>query len=811
MARISLWKSHKGNDYKMADRVSSEYIYTGGAGIFVHKYLGVGDSDDVGKIQDLLFLENRDRNYSSEVVELRGHFSPIDTDYDLSQFGIFLSSDTLRFDFHYNDMIDKIGRKLMSGDVFEVPAERDVNLDGVIVNSYYVVEDAMYSSSGYSMTWNPHIWKVRTKKLDGSPEYDKIFENAANRGTLGNEGEFTGLMPQGIADLLEGDMYDQGTKDAISRYGKFLDINDAIIEEAQCNVYFDPKFFNGSHFYIEVDDNGYPDLRPWRTGTGEPPNGGLLRGIGTVFPDNMEDGEFFLRVDYAPDRLFQKQGNRYIKIEDDLRKVWTAYNTRLDTYIDNNNVTTLQDGTKINEKTSLHTVLDPKVDLNKDKKKKVSKQKSKDSFIAKSIGNVGSQDRGWGCTSDKDLICDEDSSLSNIHGLSISIPDGTYEIAPTHSLIVSVNSPSALSSANITVNDFTFNSVVPLSLNMSGGVITNNFSLTLPTSFDLYRDTISINLNAIHGGESNVISGEFNQYINGFQVPINDVTLSFNAGDAIGSGVSTMNFDYNGIDPTLLQYGPPEFTISGSDVTASNLTHDEVNKSVQVDLSGNQNTYNYNSPITISAMSPTNRYELIHSISAPVVTTVPFIVNDNLVNLDVDEINTVPIQFSQHVRIISSSVTNDSGSTINNTYPPHYVNKFDLSVDNTTNTYVDSDIRYITIRVETMDNRFFDLTKPFMILGEKLKNITITFPDDSVVLPFISDINDIISIDATLDTSPPLQFTMNYVNDQYLMITADQYTILENNGVFTLLINKNDLLSFYYDVGVTITLRILHR
>ena len=391
MPRISLWNPNKGTDYKYADEISSEITNTGGAGILVHKYLGSGDSEDVTEIQDVLFLENRDRRYSQDVIEMRGHFQPVDTDYDLSQFGIFLSSEILRFDFHYTDMINMLGRKMMAGDVFEVPAQRDISLDGVPVNSYYVVQDAMYSASGHSMTWYPHFWKVRAKKLDASPEFQDIIDSAATKASIGNEGQGTGIVPDSIEDWLEHG--DPEARNALDKYVKYLGITDGVVDEAEKNVYFDPKYFNAQHLYVVTDENGYPQLHYWFGGDGQPPNGNLLRGVGETFPSDMQDGEYFLRIDYSPDRLFQKQGNTFKRIEDDIRKIWTAYNKRLDTYINNNQITSFDDGVTVPEKTSTSSVAESRTDLDADKKQEVEQQQQEeDSFIARKIGNVGQGD-----------------------------------------------------------------------------------------------------------------------------------------------------------------------------------------------------------------------------------------------------------------------------------------------------------------------------------------------------------------------------------------------------------------------------------
>ena len=116
MPRLSLWKPQKGNDYKMIDRVIREHFNVGGTGVFVHKYLGphaqANSTDSTqpdnsvvrpNNIQDLLFLENRDRKYDADVYDMRGVYQVQDSDFDLTQFGAFLSNDTIYMTFHLNE------------------------------------------------------------------------------------------------------------------------------------------------------------------------------------------------------------------------------------------------------------------------------------------------------------------------------------------------------------------------------------------------------------------------------------------------------------------------------------------------------------------------------------------------------------------------------------------------------------------------------------------------------------------------------------------------------------------------------------
>ena len=76
-------------------------------------------------IQDMLFLENRDRKYDPDIYNMRAIYNVQDIDFDLSQFGLFLSNDTLFMTIHINSSVKTLGRKIMPGDVIELPHLKD--------------------------------------------------------------------------------------------------------------------------------------------------------------------------------------------------------------------------------------------------------------------------------------------------------------------------------------------------------------------------------------------------------------------------------------------------------------------------------------------------------------------------------------------------------------------------------------------------------------------------------------------------------------------------------------------------------------
>jgi hypothetical protein len=354
MPRLSLYKPNKGNDYKFMDRNIREQFLIGGTAVHVHKYVGPKSLVDSGdpsephyggglqqdfitgdeinseaiinetKIQDLLFMENRDRKYDPDVYELRGVYNVSDNDFDLTQFGLFLTNDTLFITFHINDMVEKLNRKLMPGDVLELPHLRDdllLNHEREAVNKFYVVQDAARGSEGFSQTWYPHIWRVKVSPLTDTQEYADILGQASDPDSL---------------------------KNSLSSYKTELDISNAIVKAAE-----------------ENDPNGIPlvdHLFGSDTSEKEYDHGETLRS-GDQFPENPNDGTYFVRTDFNPKRLFVFRGSRWHRLYDNITEgEWSNKTYNAGEFINNNN-TTVVDNQEFEERQPLSSVIKPKSDF----------------------------------------------------------------------------------------------------------------------------------------------------------------------------------------------------------------------------------------------------------------------------------------------------------------------------------------------------------------------------------------------------------------------------------------------------------------
>lgn len=287
MPKLSLYSPTKLNDYKYFDRQISEMFTVGGTDLYIHKYLGpvAGQpSNDYTQpeyanlsptnIQDLLFMENRDRVYDPNIYRLRGHYNVQNLDFDLSQFGLFLNNDIIFITVHYNDMIDIVGRKLMVGDVLELPHLLDYNplneTIPVALKRFYQITDANYASEGFSQTWYPHLWRIKCEPLVDSQEFSNILKEPINQDNYLGDWDKNKIYPPGYVISYGDKNYislievpagkappdpayweldpNQNLKDILSTYNKNIAINDAALQEAKRIV---PKAgYNANDLYV---------------------------------------------------------------------------------------------------------------------------------------------------------------------------------------------------------------------------------------------------------------------------------------------------------------------------------------------------------------------------------------------------------------------------------------------------------------------------------------------------------------------------------------------------------------------------------
>jgi hypothetical protein len=287
--------------------------------------------------------------------------------------------------FHLRSTVETLGRKIMAGDVFELPHMKDeYALDDAMIalKRFYVVTDVTRPASGYSQTWYPHLLRAKCQPLVDSQEFKEIFDAAAGDG----------------ASTL---------RDIMSTYNQSIEINNQILAQAEADS--PTSGYDTKQFYVlPTKADGTMDIADTTTTDGDtsvtdpsldasmvlrspekdyyvgyltddavPPNGAPFS-AGTAFPSSAIKGQFFLRQDFFPQRLFRYDGKKWIKFEDNVRMTLDNFGsedvaagtvnagkairqTQKGSFINNTNTATIA-GVVVQEKQALSKALRPRAD-----------------------------------------------------------------------------------------------------------------------------------------------------------------------------------------------------------------------------------------------------------------------------------------------------------------------------------------------------------------------------------------------------------------------------------------------------------------
>jgi hypothetical protein len=276
---------------------------------------------------------------------MRMLYNMADLDFNLQQFGLFLNNDTLYLECHLNDMIEQCGRKIIPGDILELPHRRDTGLDPanqVATNKFYEVTDVSRSADGYSATWWPHVWRMKVTPMVAGQETQDILNLPAT--------DPLGLPiqpPQTLAETMS---------TALDNLG----INNAVDAAAKLNV--PGRYFETQQYWMVIPEatGDYPWVF---SGDGVPPNGAALLGSGNAFPLMPNQNDYYLRTDYSPAILFQWNGYAWQIQEISYRPNWTAAHALLSGFINNNATRTNTDGSVELQKTNLSGSVRPKANF----------------------------------------------------------------------------------------------------------------------------------------------------------------------------------------------------------------------------------------------------------------------------------------------------------------------------------------------------------------------------------------------------------------------------------------------------------------
>ena len=165
--------------------------FSGGAGdpwivsaLQLHDY----EATQLGNIQDKVWFENRNRDYQTEAITLKGTYDLLDTQTELSRFGIELPTQTMYFTLSFNDSVAALGRPPIIGDIIQLPSETQYSPTLEPILKYMEVTDVGWSTDGFTPGWVPTLLRLILQPMMATEETQDIFGDLA-----GSEVDSTGL------------------------------------------------------------------------------------------------------------------------------------------------------------------------------------------------------------------------------------------------------------------------------------------------------------------------------------------------------------------------------------------------------------------------------------------------------------------------------------------------------------------------------------------------------------------------------------------------------------------------------------------
>jgi hypothetical protein len=302
-------------DSILFDNVVREHIDMGGVTVYAYRYLGTPKQDrdfdnvltnpgisepvDIGSflgIEDPVFLENRDRAYDfNDVPRLRGAFKVSQDDIIYGRFGSQgLNNDVYSIEFHTKTVEAMLDRRFVIGDVLEFPHLKDYSVKGNTQPKLYEVARVMKSPTGWDAHYVNHVLALILRPVRDQQEFLQFMERKDDYGFTMAEAVSTGPGLEKLDRAL-----DEKARE-MAPDGPW-DITD---------VYEDPK-----------DRRMRPN---WWTDTGKPPDG-ISADNGTYFPESPSEFDYFLRIDFAPNRLYQFYNQRWHLKQFDKDLKWQSY------------------------------------------------------------------------------------------------------------------------------------------------------------------------------------------------------------------------------------------------------------------------------------------------------------------------------------------------------------------------------------------------------------------------------------------------------------------------------------------------------
>ena len=291
------------------------------------------ETTHITNIQDRLYIENRNRDYQTPVIPLKGFYDLIDTQTELSRFGVETPTQMLYITISFMAAVRLLGRPLIIGDIIEIPSETQFSATMEPIKKYMEVTDVGWSTEGYTPGWKPTLLRCIAMPMLASQETQDVF------GDMIGEVDSTGLF-----DI------DDGQHPIYQDYSESSQTIEAQAVQDSAAPQRGRDSGNEIHQFEVEQIQAASDVGINITKIGLNPQGlyvedalppnGLDFTLGDTFPTSPTDGDYH-RLTFSglaedvPDRLyrFSTLKGRWVFLEKDRRHEYDGQKKKLQEYI----------------------------------------------------------------------------------------------------------------------------------------------------------------------------------------------------------------------------------------------------------------------------------------------------------------------------------------------------------------------------------------------------------------------------------------------------------------------------------------------
>lgn len=266
----------------------------------------------IDNIQDAFFMENRDREYATQSVQLRVQYDLVDVQTELTKFGIDLPSQYY-FTVSFARMVSLIGRPLVIGDIIEVPSETQYDHNLNPIRKWLEVTDATWATDGFTPGWKPILFRVTAQPVIAGQENRDLFGTSNTWGSVSDDDFLSNQIKVDTTPHKNTEAIKNAVEAAVPETGADM--------QAFTEVVIDPAT-NKVVQNVSINDLYAED--------GLPPAGAPFT-EGLAFPPAPTDGDYH-RLTYDPStqiptKLFRWSAvkNRWIFQETDKRMYQSSY------------------------------------------------------------------------------------------------------------------------------------------------------------------------------------------------------------------------------------------------------------------------------------------------------------------------------------------------------------------------------------------------------------------------------------------------------------------------------------------------------